>query len=773
MLRAVIGLALCSLVHAATFTATQAGNWASISTWGGSGPPGNGDRAVISCNCTVTIPAATSVTVGDSPVAGTAVVTIAPAGVSTASTLINAGTLTLQGDMMLGPNNAASEQSIYTMQAGSITQFSSPAATAYRIVFSPQFNQKPWPLVQSTASSWSSPAIIQNIGGNVGNNGFIVGCCDSTLSLAFTKLINLGTSSVAGVSVGADLILNHILMVGSGSLKQAGAPPGFQSCIDYLDVRTPLMSPILYLGVNTPVTPSTCNRITNSVILASGTGAFAFMFNSGTTVTNSIFGLGGVNFAQASGVILQNVLMADPFGASIDNSIVAFPVNSGMLWDGGGNWTNETAFNMHTITESGAAAGAPNTVQNIVVDGGGLSTGSGDLWVSPGVHYVNRAITVNGAGNLEDGTGISATSFGFINHSTSENSDGGSGASTVNLNEFQANLNQLKQSTNILADRNYNALCIASSAAPYIQQISLNYDYNWLSNRKDPDPINAVSVRPWNASTNHQGTLCDNWVSGSGSGGANLSKATITVSTVTDASHLIVSSTTSVSVGDYLYHNASARGAFVTAVPSSGHVTIGNDEDGVPGIPAAIAGQSLVVLPDPWSSGIFGDAGKGQHEGYSDARLIDPNVSVETWDKANGGPGTRASARTEAYKMNGWDASGNAATFNPAYSIASYLAYIRHGLIPTSLLLKGFANDASWAALTAFVVGQSVLDTARHLQICTTAGTSGGSTPTWNDLGGTTGDGGVTWTDQGSGIDPGAVAITVYNSPGISGGSVN
>jgi hypothetical protein len=58
----------------------------------------------------------------------------------------------------------------------------------------------------------------------------------------------------------------------------------------------------------------------------------------------------------------------------------------------------------------------------------------------------------------------------------------------------------------------------------------------------------------------------------------------------------------------------------------------------------------------------------------------------------------------------------------------------------------GTANPA-WSAATAFVVSNLVIDSNGNLQRCTTAGTSGGSAPTWSSiLGGSTSDGSAAWT---------------------------
>ncbi|MGA8059978.1 MAG: hypothetical protein WB999_17160 [Candidatus Binataceae bacterium] len=58
----------------------------------------------------------------------------------------------------------------------------------------------------------------------------------------------------------------------------------------------------------------------------------------------------------------------------------------------------------------------------------------------------------------------------------------------------------------------------------------------------------------------------------------------------------------------------------------------------------------------------------------------------------------------------------------------------------------GTANPA-WAALTAWVAGNLIVDANGNIQRCTTAGTSGSAALTWaTALGATTSDGGVVWT---------------------------
>ena len=82
----------------ASYTSTTSGNWSSTSTWGGSGPPGNGDTATIASGTTVTVD--TAVTVGSNASGIGAAVTIAGASSSSYGVLqmTNSGaSLTLQG----------------------------------------------------------------------------------------------------------------------------------------------------------------------------------------------------------------------------------------------------------------------------------------------------------------------------------------------------------------------------------------------------------------------------------------------------------------------------------------------------------------------------------------------------------------------------------------------------------------------------------------------------------------------------------------------------
>jgi hypothetical protein len=88
--------------------------------------------------------------------------------------------------------------------------------------------------------------------------------------------------------------------------------------------------------------------------------------------------------------------------------------------------------------------------------------------------------------------------------------------------------------------------------------------------------------------------------------------------------------------------------------------------------------------------------------------------------------------------------------FHPAWStsggtvVDNAVTWTDHGISPCAVC-------GSWVANHAYAVGNQIVDSAHHLQVVTTAGTSGPSVPTFNHSGSTTIDG-LTWTDLGTSV---------------------
>lgn len=81
--------------------------------------------------------------------------------------------------------------------------------------------------------------------------------------------------------------------------------------------------------------------------------------------------------------------------------------------------------------------------------------------------------------------------------------------------------------------------------------------------------------------------------------------------------------------------------------------------------------------------------------------------------------------------------------YNPSADATLYLSGYRLPLYP-------MRNDPDHATSTAYVSGDYVNDGASNYYLCTTGGTSGGTTPTWDTTeGNTTADGTVVWTCMG------------------------
>lgn len=104
---------------------------------------------------------------------------------------------------------------------------------------------------------------------------------------------------------------------------------------------------------------------------------------------------------------------------------------------------------------------------------------------------------------------------------------------------------------------------------------------------------------------------------------------------------------------------------------------------------------------------------------------------------------------------------------------------VTHSVVDWDVFSSPRAPDfAFWTSLTAYSLGNTVVDANGHVQMVTTTGTSGGSAPAWSSIPGTTtSDGSIVWTyaNAGSGVDfatyvPSINALAVANTTNFAPG---
>lgn len=106
-----------------------------------------------------------------------------------------------------------------------------------------------------------------------------------------------------------------------------------------------------------------------------------------------------------------------------------------------------------------------------------------------------------------------------------------------------------------------------------------------------------------------------------------------------------------------------------------------------------------------------------------------------------------------------------------------YLLFTTQFTSPDGPSGYNYLTTQPWAANLTYNAGQTIVDPAGYVQQVTTAGTSGGTIPAFNEtVGGTTNDGSVTWTNQGVNsclnMGPG-VACAPGTGPGLLMGGDN
>lgn len=211
-----LGAWLATNSWGAAYTSTQTGNWSDTATWGGSGPPGNGDSATVLH--AVTFDAAA--TIGN----GTTAITVSSGG-----SLTQAANLTLNGDLYVGG------------ESGGIGTFTLGAGTTLALgTFSAKLNECYW-LSNSTSGSWATitgSGAITNGSYNPSGLGPKKQIDIAYVSHQLTGVVNYQPKAMGTVT--SKLSIQHSTFNGTGAIGFGGVglmAPAAVVHVDYCDFR--------------------------------------------------------------------------------------------------------------------------------------------------------------------------------------------------------------------------------------------------------------------------------------------------------------------------------------------------------------------------------------------------------------------------------------------------------------------------------------------------------------------------------------------------------
>jgi hypothetical protein len=286
--------------EAAAISSAQTGNWSSTSTWTGGVVPGDGDTVTI--NHAVTVDS--NVIIGNSPVAGTVVVSVDATSSNTGALTVATGiTLRVKGDLQL-------KNAVLTFQAGSAYQFDSSAASGtpiYRIVMGSASSQLNTKIVANGTSS--QPVSIGKFSGS--GNGVIIRYANGTsawtqFNFQYTNFTDLGSSVTAyGTdaidgsllnTVAAEIVFNHCTFdrVGRIFFADIAATNNWQFTFNRVISSLPssIMMQIVTITPTTGTRLFTDNVFPTEVYNGSSSGKVVYFSKSmaGYTVERNVFG---------------------------------------------------------------------------------------------------------------------------------------------------------------------------------------------------------------------------------------------------------------------------------------------------------------------------------------------------------------------------------------------------------------------------------------------------------------------------------------------------
>jgi hypothetical protein len=701
---------------AATSTG-KTGAWSASSTWtsgtgtcaNGSAPnaggiPGDGDTATISTGSNITISSSLIIGAGS----GTVI------AVNTATSQLNVNAdVTVKGNISVSGAgskliiNASSAPVTITLRGNSgtpqiLTSGSCGTGTAISFLGTSQTN---YVKVTSTTAD----------GGSLGNISSTN--CAATWTFNYTILDTLSATNglnITGTTQSSNVTMSHVLFksVGLVTLRN-DASTTFTWNLDAIDIRSQTVT----LGAMKLQSSQAKTGGTRSLSNFTHVG----VVTTGSTITENYLDIEApdvtlTNIVTDRTYILSGTATPTPYNLAISNwfALNRFDTcgdatggvntgNTGQIfktaWNSNQSVSNVgvinycegggTGANPHDFNETGGAdvAKGPNVYSHIVADGVGTSS-SGDVLLAGILTRASRILSVNLAGSIFNS--VNTTNSGSLWYARNWTADHTQTIYSIYMEEFGGGTasadNWSVMRNGIMSD---TGLGVGMSRSRTSQSaFSLNRNV-WTGLFEDGG-IYAYS--PQNSARSYLGL--------NSSGAYRVT----TTATISGSSFTLGAAATGMVVGDYM--RASTQICQVTAVTDTTHGTIGTNNSGTS---CSIAsGTSVSIVSNVWTSGTYGDDNDhGSQDFTTSPQYRDNTRSFATWDTRNGGAGTVAHAAAEVIKLNGWDASGAAATFDTKYTLTNYLSYMRWGWTPMNGMFFGagdprdsdVATSASWVGV--------------------------------------------------------------------------
>ena len=245
---------------------------------------------------------------------------------------------------------------------------------------------------------------------------------------------------------------------------------------------------------------------------------------------------------------------------------------------------------------------------------------------------------------------------------------------------------------------NYSALVETAGTA----YAGMYYDDNFNDN------VNSGGTgypNPWNPAASHSGTISAT----SANEGLRLTFVSNGNSNSAACGDLGTAGTLSGTIpGDFVTYPGYYNIAAVLTVPGTTEATLGASGTGGVGLGAGNCanGETLSVFKNFWTSGGYGDAGKGANEKFGSSFLFCPTCNSATWDSVVlGGPGTATDARDQiaCNVSGGIGPTGGTCTLNPLATVANLRAYLYRAYTPyNDQLLNAAPDGLTFGAVAAF-----------------------------------------------------------------------